>query len=277
MPSIALQLLCPFWGSEHLDIEVFLHRVKQSGYVGVDMWVPSAPKERSRLLRLLEEYGLKIVVQQYQAEGQSIKEFCRSFTYYLYLAAELNPLLINSHSGRDYFSLSQQLKVIDAAADFQYKSGIQIAHETHRGRILFCPGAAHALFRQRPELKITADFSHWVCVTESYLEHYPLVLQEAIERCLHIHARVGFPEGPQIPDPRLKQYSTSVQFFTSIWQSIIQSKIKQGVKKITITPEFGPPPYMWSHLKDNSPVASQWDINVYMQQYLKEKLQTTLF
>ncbi len=29
---------------------------------------------------------------------------------------------------------------------------------------------------------------------------------------------------------------------------------------MTMTTEFGPPPYMWTNVHDNSPIESQWDI-----------------
>jgi len=257
------------WGSEHLELERFLHHVKADGYDGVDMWVPESQKERSHLLQLLEKYDLKIVSHQHQATGSNIHEFCRSFDYYLNISAEVNPLTINSHSGKDYFCLDDQLQVLDTAKDFESQTGYTVAHETHRGRMLFCPGAAQNLFDLRPDFQITADFSHWVCVTESYLENFAPVLQEAINRTTHIHARVGFPEGPQVPDPRLNQYAEPLTYFSKLWKAIIKKKIDQGAQMITVTPEFGPPPYMWTRLDNNEAVASQWDINLFIQQLIK--------
>jgi hypothetical protein len=41
---------------------------------------------------------------------------------------------------------------------------------------------------------------------------------------------------------------------------------------LTVTPEFGPPPYLpvlpWTQM----PVASQWDINVHMMHLLRDRL-----
>ena len=262
-------LLCSYWGSEHLDIDPFLQKVKEQGYDGVDMWVPEDKKERQRLLSLLEQYDLKIVSHQHQATGNNIGEFTRSFDYFLELSAEVNPLLINSHSGKDYFSLDDQLRILDTASDFEIKTGYEVCHETHRGRMLFCPGAAQTLFDQRPSIKITGDYSHWVCVTESYLEGFTQTLQEAVSRTRHVHARVGFPEGPQVPDPRLSAYSDALLFFTELWQQILTTQVAQQVPFITFTPEFGPPPYMWTRLDNQLPVADQWEIN----RFIKNKIQ----
>lgn len=269
MQQLKTYLLCPYWGSEHLDLEAFLYKAKGEGYDGVDMWVPESKQQRIRLLNLLEQYNLKIVSHQHQADGKDIHEFCRSFHYYLNVAAEVNPIIINSHSGRDYFCLEDQLRILDTAAAFEVQNDYKVAHETHRGRMLFCPAAAQTLFDLRPELKITADFSHWVCVTESYLENFESIMTEAIKRTIHVHARVGFPEGPQVPDPRQIQYREALACFTRLWSRILETRA-QNDSVITFTPECGPPPYMWTHLDNNLPVASQWEVNLYIRQLIKD-------
>jgi sugar phosphate isomerase/epimerase len=266
-----IKILCPQWGQEHLDAEAFFAKVKDAGYDGVDKWVPESQKDRNRFVRLLSEYDLSMVSHQHQAKGQTINEFCKSFEYYLNLSLESNPILINSHSGKDCFTLDEQLRVIDTAENFAIKKNIRVAHETHRGRIGFGPVNSRELFGMRPKMKITADFSHWVCVTESYLEDFEKELDEAIKRTEHIHARVGFTEGPQISDPRNSYWEREVDFFLKIWARILERQQSIGTEVFTITPEFGPPPYMWVKLNDNEPVSSQWDINVFMKDLLKEK------
>jgi sugar phosphate isomerase/epimerase len=268
-----LKILCTQWGHEHLEIEDFFIKVKEAGYDGIDTWMPENKKERETFIKLLHNYGLSIVSHQHQAKGSSRKEFGQSFEYYLNMAMECDPILINSHSGRDFFSTEEQLAVIDIAENFSIKNNITIAHETHRGRIGFSPGNANDLFRLRPGMKITADLSHWTCVTESYLENFKEIVSEAIARTEHIHARVGFTEGPQVPDPRLPFWQQQVTFFLNIWQQMVDHKKASGAKELTITTEFGPPPYMWTSLTDNEPIASQWDINVFMRSLLLKHLQ----
>ena len=263
-------ILCPQWGLEHLSAEEFFIKVKEAGYDGVDTWLPEDPEERTKFIRLLNKYQLKIVSHQHQAKGDDIDAFCKSLEYYLNLSLECDPLLINSHSGRDYFSLDEQLKVIDTVEEFSLKNKITVAHETHRGRIGFSPYNAMELFKLRPEMKITADFSHWTCVTESYLENSAMIVEEAIRRTKHVHARVGYTQGPQIPDPRLAAWQEPVEFFLSLWKRVIEFQKAEGAGLFTMTPEFGPPPYMWTKSEDNSPVASQWEINLYMKDLLRK-------
>jgi hypothetical protein len=104
-------------------------------------------------------------------------------------------------------------------------------------------------------MKVTADFSHWVCVTESYLEGFRIELEEAIKRAEHIHA-----------------WQKEVEFFMEIWRRIIDNERLKGTPLFTITPEFGPPPYMWTSTTDNEPVADSWEINLYMKNLLRKEL-----
>ena len=266
-----LLVLCPQWGSEQLPLEIFFAKVKEAGYDGIDTWMPEDLIERRKFISLLDKYQLKIVSHQHQAKGNNIDAFCKSVEYYLNLSMECNPLLINSHSGRDYFSLDDQLKVIDTVEEFSVKHSIVVAHETHRGRIGYSPYNAMELFKQRPDMKITADFSHWTCVTESFLEHSPEIMEEATKRTKHIHARVGYTQGPQIPDPRLAVWQQSVDCFLTIWEQIIKYQKAKKADFFTMTTECGPPPYMWTKTDDNTPIESQWEINLFMKELLKNK------
>jgi sugar phosphate isomerase/epimerase len=270
-----LLILCPQWGSEHLPMEDFFIKVKEAGYDGLDTWMPEHLNERKQFISLLDKYKLKMVSHQHQATGNNIDEHCKSLEYYLALSMECNPLLINSHSGRDYFSVEEQLKVIDTVEEFSVRNNIIIGHETHRGRIGNSPYNAMDLFNQRSKMKITADFSHWTCVTESWLEHTPTIIAEAIKRTVHVHARVGYTQGPQIPDPRLAVWKKTVDFFFNIWEQIIQFQKSTNADFFTMTTEFGPPPYMWTN-EEGMPIYSQWDINLFMKNLLKEKFSNSL-
>lgn len=266
-------ILAAQWGFEHLPFEDFITKIKTAGFDGVDTWMPEKASDRRRFLKLVDEYRLPVVAHQHQAQGQNITEFCRSFEYYLNLSMECNPLLINSHSGRDYFSINDQLRVIDVAEEFSVKNNIRVVHETHRGRLGFSPYKAEELFGLRPKMKVTADLSHWACVTESYLEHCPGIINEVICRAEHIHARVGHPQGPQVPDPRAAEWQGATGIFLDWWMRIIAHKRKAGYKQFTITPEFGPAPYMLTMPGTGEPIAGQFELNCFIKGLIRESIQ----
>jgi hypothetical protein len=118
---------------------------------------------------------------------------------------------------------------------------------------------------------ITADFSHWCNVSESLLEQQQEAVDLAISRTIHIHARVGHAESAQVSDPRAEEWNAEVEAHLKWWDHIIQHRLKSGAQLATITPEFGPAPYMPALPYTKMPVANQWDINVHMMGILKKR------
>ena len=151
---------------------------------------------------------------------------------------------------------------------------MNIIHETHRNKFAFAAQVAKEFLEKIPELKITLDVSHWVCVAESYLEDQPEALRLAIERTEHIHARVGYPEGPQVPDPRIPAWQSALEIHLGWWDQIYKRKQKEK-QILTITPEFGPFPYMFHLPSTGEPISNQWEINAFMMNLLKKRYQNT--
>lgn len=177
-----LKVLSPIWGHEHLDQKVFLEKIRLAGYDGVDLWLPRDSHLKQALFTYLEKFQMVIVTHQYLAEGATFSKFKRSYLENLIRCAEAKPLLINSHTGRDYFSFDQNIKLFDIAANFSQKTSIRVAHETHRGRALFSPGATLSFLNVCDILQITADLSHWACVTESILENFEEILSLTLKK-----------------------------------------------------------------------------------------------
>jgi sugar phosphate isomerase/epimerase len=266
-----VKILSPLWGHEHLEYPVFLDKMKDAGYDGFDTWIPDDENEKKLLFDYLQKHEMYIVTHQHQAEGNSFTEFKSSFKLQLQKCAEPHPILINSHTGRDYFSFEQNLELIDIAQEFSDKTGITIAHETHRGRLGYSPQMLSEFLKVRNNFSITADFSHWVCVTESMLENFSEIIEESIFRSKHIHARIGFEEGPQVPDPRAPEWQYAIEHFLAWWDEIILHNRRAGTIILPITTEFGPQPYMPSIPFSNIPVSDQFAINCFMKDLLRKR------
>jgi len=61
-----------------------------------------------------------------------------------------------------------------------------------------------------------------------------------------------------------------VNLYLGWWDQIIAWHQSKGTAVLTITTEFGPPPYMpvLSYIRE--PVENQWHLNLYMLRLLKE-------
>jgi len=122
-------------------------------------------------------------------------------------------------------------------------------------------------------LKLTCDFSHWVCVAERLLEDCGDIIQLAAQRCQHLHARVGFEEGPQVSDPRAPEWARHVAVHEGWWDQIWSAQAKRGLEIPTLTPEFGPAPYLPLLPYTQMPVANLSDICDWMAHRQKNRFE----
>lgn len=268
-----IKFFCPRWGSEQLDWNTFCERVKQAGYNGVEYGIPNETEaaELDVVWEKLNKYNLHVIPQHY---GTYDADFNRHYDSYAAWLQKLSPypaIKIDSQTGKDFFSFEQNSQLIDVATLHQTKTGVPVCHETHRNKF---PFAAHVTFdylKRIPSLRITLDASHWVNVAESYLVDQPEAMQLAIERTDHIHARVGYPEGPQVPDPQAPEWKEALDHHLQWWDAIIKLKRQQEQDVMTITPEFGPYPYMVHLPYTGKPISDQWAVNHFMMETLRKR------
>ena len=262
---------CAWWGLDHLGLEGMLKKIKQAGFDAVEIGIPQKRTDQEALKSYLDIYDLKLIVHHYDLESRPLKEYLSFFKESLEKAAAFQPLLINSHTGKDFWSFEEGVRTFELAEEVSQKYDITVAHETHRGRILYSAPVARQYMEALPFLKINADFSHWVNVSESLMEGQEDTMELAINRTEHTHARVGFAEGPQVPDPRAPEWKEEMDIFTQWWIKILKRFIAEDRDCMTITPEFGPVPYTIREPFTLKPLSDPWEINVYMKEYLKEQ------
>jgi|SRR5690242_1049 len=263
-----LQFFCPRWGSEDISWERFCEKVKQEGYNGIEYGIARtvSEKELDEVWNLAEKYGLSIIGQHYHTYEADFSKHFDLYNEWLERMSAYPVVKINSQTGKDFFSFEQNKKLIDASA----VSGLNIVHETHRNKFAFAAHVAKEFLEKIPALKITLDISHWVCVAESFLEDQQEAVQLAIEKTEHIHARVGYPEGPQVPDPQIASWQSGLKIHLNWWDQVHQRKLNEK-KILTITPEFGPFPYMVPLPADGKPICDQWATNVFMMNLFKKR------
>ncbi len=268
-----LKYFCPMWGSEELEKEAFFRKVKDAGYDGVEMGLPFNQNEKANILTLIEKYGLELIVQHWETATSNFHEHKEEFRLRLENLATAKSLFINSQTGKDYFTFEQNAELIEIAKEISNKYNIKIIHEIHRGKFSFAAHVMESYLKKLPGLRIGFDVSHWCNVAESFLQDQTDAVDLAISRTDHIHARVGFPEGPQVPDPRVPEWQEALQVHLGWWKKIIENNREAGRKVFTVTTEFGPFPYMPILPFSRQPVSSQWDINIFMKDLLKKELE----
>lgn len=264
---------CSTWGLEEMpSMEARLRKIKAGGFDGVEMAVPEEAAACLEARRIADELGLDIIAQQCRTAGNTVAEHTAGFGAIHQRALLLRPLHLNSHTGRDHFTVEQNLEIFDHASAVATRHGLEVMHETHRSRALFSAPAAERLLAERPDLKLVADFSHWCCVHESLLADQPERIERAIDRSFAIHARIGHEQGPQVPDPRDGMWRSHLDAHLAWWKEIAAWRRAEGRDVLCVTVEFGPAPYMTLLPQTHRPIADLWDINVFMRDWLKNEL-----
>ncbi|MDB5247128.1 MAG: xylose isomerase [Segetibacter sp.] len=269
-----LKFFCPRWGCENIDWDTFLINVKKAGYNGIEYGIPNETTydELEEVWEKLEKHGLEVIPQHYGTYDADFSKHYQRYAAWLDLVKPFKALKIDSQTGKDFFTFEQNKQLIDVAVEHATSTGVPVYHETHRNKFPFAAHITKGYLSRIPYLKITLDISHWVNVAESFLEDQQEATNLAISRTEHIHARVGYPEGPQVPDPRVPEWQEAVNKHIEWWDKIIERKRAEGEDAVvTITPEFGPYPYMVSLPFTQQPITNQWEVNKYMMDLLRDR------
>jgi sugar phosphate isomerase/epimerase len=264
-----IRFYCTVWGNT-LPFGEICERVRKAGYDGVEMDLPSDPDDARERVHLLRDHDLRFIGQYWQSLETDFNRNRDSYRRHLEYLASTGPEFINAQTGKDYFSLDQNIELIRVSEAVARDTGIQVIHETHRGKFLFCLPKFMDAVQSVPELPITLDASHWCNVHESLLEDQSIAMELAIRATRHIHARVGHPEGPQVNDPRAAEWTDALNAHLGWWDAVVTQHRASG-RDLTITPEFGPAPYMPEMPHTRAPLSSQWDVNVHMMNLLRER------
>jgi sugar phosphate isomerase/epimerase len=253
-------------------LDVFLQRVKASGFDATEISLSSLHEPAVDVAQLHTDYGLRLI-GQILTQGQTYQDHLKSLEVQFEFAAQCQVAFINSHAGRDIFDFAENIQIFQRAIQLSQSSGIPFLFETHRGRPTYSAIETRKYLEALPDMRLTADFSHWMVVHESGLDDQSENIDMAISRADYIHARVGYAEGPQIPDPRAPEWEYAVERHLQLWQQIIDQHKRNGRETLYITPEFGPPDYMHTAPFTNQPVGDVWEQNMYMKDLLVSKLE----
>ena len=179
-------------------------------------------------------------------------------------ALECRPRLITVIAGCDAWSLDTSVDFFASAIAFAETLPVPMCFETHRSRSLFNPWITRDILNALPLLRLTCDFSHWCCVCERLIDTESDVLALCAERAAHIHARVGYDQGPQVPHPAAPEYRAALEAHERWWTAIWRAQASRGERTSTMTPEFGPDGYLHRAPFTQEPVADLDEINTWM-------------
>ena len=277
--NMEIKYICTYWGCEHLSAKEFLSNVLQNGYDGVEINFPDDElfivefnAELERIRNTINPNFIFIAQQVLPNKKETVNEYIARITQRLEFLIQLKPNYINSHTGKDFFDFSDNCKIIEICNQLTRVSGIPIWHEIHRGRFSFHLKTLVSYLDIFPKINLIADFSHFCVVSESDLHDQSDLLSKIYPNIKHIHARIGFEQSPQVNNPFAPEWKTYLEQYLFWWKEIIAIQKNKKSAIFTITPEFGPFPYMPQEPFTKKPLSNQWEINLQMKNYLQQYL-----
>ncbi len=241
------------WGMTG-PVEEQIARIAAARYDGVE----GAPPDESEMSRadfvaLVNQNHLALILGAQVSSHEEIEPVLARLAAY-------EPMKIDLHSGRDSMTRDEGRAYFEEALRVERAIGIPVGHETHRGRLFFSPWDTLYYLRAFESLKIVADYSHWVNVCERLPDDQAEVLDLGNHRAIHIHGRVGYEEGPQVPDPSAPEYAAHLAWHEKQWQEIRAFRQADGDRVLTFTPEYGPPRYLHTLPHTDVPAADLWRV-----------------
>ncbi|MGI9624652.1 MAG: sugar phosphate isomerase/epimerase family protein, partial [Acidimicrobiales bacterium] len=196
------------------------------------------------------DLGLALMVHTF---GDSVSDHLDYLGRELGLVATVEPHHVICHGGADSWGPELAETFYGRALELEDNLGLKVAHETHRSRLLHSPWQTTEILERFPELSVALDLSHWVVMGERLVHDQLEAIELAASRAIHLDARVGHEQAPQVPDPRDPMWSEHLAAFESWWDLA-------ATGDQVIVPEYGPPPYLPVEPYTGAPVADLWDI-----------------
>ncbi len=256
----------------------FVASAHEEGYHGVEFPVfyldaepGGAGAATGHLKERFQELGLDYIALiatrteawgDYDAHLQSFREQCG-------VAATLGARKAAVHAGADSFGVERGQRFIEECLGIAGEHGIEPCFETHRARILYNPFTCADLLERMPQLMLTSDLSHWLLVVDRIPNDIMDLFDLASRRAGHLHARVGHEKSPQVTEPSDPAWDFHVELYRRWWQISVDSARARG-EVLSVSPEFGPPPYMHAEPFTGEPSGDIVQANRWMRERLEE-------
>jgi sugar phosphate isomerase/epimerase len=273
-----LQIFKTLWGHEGA-LNVAAAQAVAAGFAGLEGNADVPRTRRDELLAALRTCDLLYIQEIVTAGGYvprrqaTVQEHVADVERQLLLGQALEPQRVTIIGGCDAWTQEQSVRFFSEAQELAARMGIACSFETHRSRSLFNPWVTLAILERLPELRLTCDFSHWVVVMERQLDDDWDAVREVARHAHHIHARVGYDQGPQVPHPAAPEYAGALASHQRCWETIWAAQLDMSFAYSTMTPEFGPDGYLHCAPFTRQPVADLWEINSWMGKTEREHFQ----
>ena len=248
---------------------------QQQGYDGFECALPKTQAERELFRMELNRVALPFIAEVVLGGGYvpnrrvTAQQQLDELQQQLAALKHFRPLKINCLGSCDAWPADEAVYFFQAAIQLAEDADLNLSFETHRGRSLYSPWQTQYYVEQIPKLRLTLDMSHWYVVCEGLQAPDFALIKSFAPRVDHIHARVGYDQGPQVPTPYANTYLPFFERHMECWQHIWRDQRERNMALSTISPEFGPDGYQYRDVTGKRSLVNLIDINNSMRQSLQ--------
>ncbi len=124
------------WERQDVSLNAFMDDIVEDGFEAVELYIPNLTVPPSEITELVADHDLKFIAG-IATEGDTPQDHVDSFNRYAEYAIETGAILINSHTGRDFFPPEDNIRIFNRGLEIAQETDISVAHETHRSRALY--------------------------------------------------------------------------------------------------------------------------------------------
>jgi len=255
---IGLPMNQPEW-----TLEGKLQRVKEAGFEGVECWLSAEDEQLHR--EALDRHGLRLTLGHHPNQLDDVKAVVAQ-------AVRLNADFVFAQPLNPYAPIDVAAVFLKEARKIANDAGKCLFVETHRNNIPESLNQALMLIDAYPEIRFTADLSHFVVVGEFYGLPYERAIERmmpVLERTSHTHGRISNGEAVQVDVG--DGSGDTAQFFVQIWATAMR-EWRKGAGPGDVFPfasELGPPRYAIT-LPDGREFSDRWEQSLVMKKLAEQ-------
>lgn len=241
-------------------------RVKAAGFEGVECWL--SDDNEKEITEALDRHGLRLALGHRPFKPEDTRAVVER-------AKRLGVDYVMAQPADAYTPLKEVARLVTEGRKIANDAGIAYFVETHRNNFTETIPQTIALIEAVPDIRITADLSHFVVVGEFYGwedERAHERMTPILERVSHIHGRIS--NGEQVQVDCADGDTPWAQFFVRLW-SIAIKHWRAGAGPGDILPfssELGPPRYAIT-TPEGKEISDRWTQSLVMKKLIEQAWQ----
>lgn len=247
--------------------EAWFERIAAAGFEGacIDPAVDEIPAMRA-LQPLFEQFGLKCMVNAFPRSLDEMIPLLR-------LARDMDAVLVNAIGQVMPLTVAEGEVVVRRWLDDAAREGVPLLFETHRDCTLNDLHYTLQLLERVPEMRLTADLSHYVIDREMRLplgERDAAHMRRILDHSECFQGRVANREQVQV-QIGFPQHQAWVQQFRAWWEYGIAAWRARSAPDATLVflTELGPPPYAITDAQQRE-LSDRWEEALTIRDWVRE-------